>query len=377
MKQYIDPNPGRETWEDRRAWQGCPTVAVTLGGRVFAGWYTGGLTEPCIDNFNVLVLSDDGGETWSRPILAVYTDRKNRVRNIDIQLWVDEKGQLWVMWTHSPYPEGAPSASIRNPVPLNYHDDFPCTELLLCRDPDAEELRWEDPRVICGGFLRCKPIRTSDGRYLFPAYDWKDSDRYLLRVSDDGGGTFRDLETAEKPQKRVFDETMVFETPGGGLRLLARTNLGYYATAFSPDGGTTWGETEAYEPAPSTRMFIGRLQSGRLAYVRNISDTVRTGMKISLSEDDGKTWRASLTLDARENVSYPDLAQDADGRIYVIHDRERDNRLRLDRSTWRSGAAKEILLSRITEEDILRGRIGEGSYLARVISRGGIDFVEK
>ncbi len=377
MKNYVVTDPGRETWEENRAWQGCPTVARTRGGRLFAGWYTGGMFEPCIDNFNVLVKSDDGGLTWSHPVLAVYPDREKRNRNIDIQLWIDEKGQLWIMWTHSPYPEDAKPATIRTPFAWNYHKEFTGVELLLCRDPDADRLVFEEPRTVTKGFLRCKPIILRDGRYLFPAYDWEVPDRYMLRFSDDGGETFRDVPAAKKPDNRVFDETMVYETREGYLRLLARTNRGYYATSLSTDGGRTWSETEEYEKAPSTRFYIARLQSGRLVYVRNISDTERTGMKVMLSEDDGKTWAGSLALDTRTGVSYPDLCEDGKGRLYIVHDCERDNRVRLNKETWHSDAAKEILLSSLTEEEILRGGIGEGSFLSRVISKAGIDTVEK
>ncbi len=377
MKNCIVTNPGRETWEENRAWQGCPTIARTRGGRLFAGWYTGGMFEPCIDNFNVLVKSDDDGKTWSHPILAVYSDREKRERNIDIQLWIDERDALWIMWTHSPYPEDAEPATIRTPFRMNYHNSFTGVEVLLCRDPDADELVFEDPRVITGGFLRCKPIILRDGRYLFPAYDWEVPDRYVLRFSSDGGKTFVDKLAAKKPDNRVFDETMVFETKEGDLRLLARTNRGYYATSLSSDGGETWSETEEFEKAPSTRFYIARLQSGRLVYVRNVSDTERNGMKVMLSEDDGKTWAGSLVLDARPGVSYPDLAEDGKGRLYIVHDCERDNRARLNRETWHSEAAKEILLSSVTEEEILRGEIGEGSFTARVISKALIDDVEK
>ena len=377
MKDYIVVNPGRETWEENRAWQGCPTIARTKGGRLFAGWYTGGMFEPCIDNFNVLVKSDDGGITWSHPILAVYSDREERIRNIDIQLWTDERGQLWIMWTHSPYPVDAKPATIRTPFRMNYHSDFTGVEMLLCRDPDADTLVFEEPRMITKGFLRCKPIILRDGRYLFPAYDWDVPDRYMLRVSSDHGKSFIDKPAAKKPDNRVFDETMVFETKEGYLRLMARTVRGYYATSLSTDGGETWSETEEFEKAPSTRFYIARLQSGRLVYVRNISDTERTGMKVMLSEDDGKTWAGSLTLDTRPGVSYPDLAEDGKGRLFIVHDCERDNRAHLNRETWHSEAAKEILLSSVTEEDILRGKIGEDSFIARVISKALIDYVEK
>ena len=115
MQNYTIINPGRETWEENRAWQDCPTVARTKGGRLFAGRYAGGMFEPCIDHFNVLVKSGDDGKTWSHPILAICSDREERIRNTDIQLWTDERGQLRIMWTHLPCPEDAKSATIRVP----------------------------------------------------------------------------------------------------------------------------------------------------------------------------------------------------------------------------------------------------------------------
>lgn len=377
MYSYIDFAPGPETWEEHRAWQGCPTVARTAGGRLFAGWYTGGLLEPCIDNFNVLVRSDDNGETWSHPILAVYSDRENRNRNIDIQLWVDPRNRLWVMWTRSPYPENAPAATIRTPFVCNYHKEFTGVELLLCCDPDAETLVWEDPRVICGGFLRCKPIVTTSGRYIFPAYDWVHPDRYYLRFSDDEGQTFYDVPASEKAGTRAFDETMVYETLDGSmLRYLVRTNCGFAGCSESFDGGKTWTATHPYMKYPSTRLYIGRLSSGMLAMVRNIAETERTGMKVCLSDDEGETWKWELTLDTRPEISYPDLCE-GDGYIYIVHDRERCNRSKLNTETWTSEAAKEILLSRVTEEDIRRGTLGDGSFVSRVISKGLIGTVDK
>lgn len=375
MRKYIDFNPGSEVSEANRAWQGCPTIACTKGGRLFAGWYSGGMFEPCIDNYNILVKSDDGGETWSPPILVSYSDREKRLRNIDIQLWVDSLNRLWVMWTHSPYPEDAGPATIRTPFPFNYHKEFTGVEALVCNDPDADILKWEDPRVICFGFLRCKPIETSNGRYIFPAYDWVNANNYMLRFSDDRGESFYDVTASRKPKNNVFDETMVYEAKNGELRYLARTVEGYYAYSASADGGKTWSETSEYEKAPSTRFYIGRLGCGLLAYVRNVSDTARTGMKIRLSDDDGASWKWELILDERTGVSYPDLCEDGKGNIFIVHDRERDNRCRLNRETWRSDAAKEILLSKITVEDIKRGSHSGNSYVARVISKALVDTV--
>jgi len=373
---YIKFAPGEETYEENRAWQGCPTIARTKGGRLFAGWYTGGLLEPCIDNYNVLIYSDDNGEKWSHPILAIYSDTEKMHRNIDIQLWVDEYNRLWVMWTHSPYYETSVKATIRTPFNFDYHREFLSVEAMVCKNPDADTLIWESPREICGGFIRCKPIIRENGDYIFPAYDWQNLDNYMLRFSSDKGESFYDVVAAKKPGQQAYDETMVYEIDSR-LYMLARTNLGYYLSSYSDDDGKTWSEGREYQKAPSTRFYISKLSTGQLIFVRSVSDTAREGMKVCLSEDNGRSWPYELILDTRENLSYPDLAEGEDGQLYIIYDRERDNRRNLNRETWISQAAKEILLSKITLQDIYKGEISGDSYTAKVISKGLIDKVEK
>lgn len=373
--KYIVVHPGEEVSEAHRAWQGCPTIARTKGNRLFAGWYTGGLLEPCIYNYNVLVQSDDGGKTWSHPIMAVYSDYENMHRNIDIQLWVDDCNRLWVMWTHSPYYPDSTPATIRTPFKFNYHKEFTGVEVLVCNDPDAEELIFESPRVICGGFIRCKPIIRQNGDYVFPAYDWIHPDNYILRISKDKGKTFHDLLAAPKPQNKVFDETMAYEV-GTRLCTLSRTNLGYYLASYSDDDGQSWSTPIQYQKAPTSRMYIGHLSGGQLVFVRNISETVRQGMKVCISEDDGATWPYELVLDTRDDVSYPDLAEGENGELYIMYDRERTNRSHLDRENWTSTAAKEILLAKLNLQDIYNGFLSGDSYTARVISKAQINTVD-
>ena len=100
-------------------------------------------------------------------------------------------------------------------------------------------------------------------------------------------------------------------------------------------------------------------------------------MKVCISEDDGVTWPYELILDTRERLSYPDLEEGEHGELFIVYDRERDNRCHLDQETWESSAAKEILLAKITTADVYNGTIGEGSYTARVISKAMINHVDK
>jgi len=113
-----------------------------------------------------------------------------------------------------------------------------------------------------------------------------------------------------------------------------------------------------------------------IAYVRNVSDTARNGMKICLSEDGGDTFPYEMVLDDREYVSYPDLDEDENGNIYIVYDRERDNRIKLDKETWVSEAAKEILVCKITVDDVKNNMLSNGSFLRRIISKAKMNNVE-
>ena len=79
-------------------------------------------------------------------------------------------------------------------------------------------------------------------------------------------------------------------------------------------------------------------------------------MTAFLSEDDGRSWCASLLIDPGDS-SYPDAVEDENGNIYLVHDRGRY-------------AAREIVVSRFTEEDILNGRLTDhSSFVNQIISK--------
>ena len=70
--------------ESIRHFQGAPSIAITKGGRIFMGWHTGGIYEPHIDNYNVLIFSDDDGETWKYKKLI---DRREEISYPDIDFY--------------------------------------------------------------------------------------------------------------------------------------------------------------------------------------------------------------------------------------------------------------------------------------------------
>ena len=255
----------------------------------------------------------------------------------------------------------------------------------LCKNPDAEHLTWTAPRRIANGIMMNKPLVTSKGEWLFPTAIWCDTsgsiptERHGLEAeqfsnvyaSSDEGKTICLRGHADIPH-RSFDENMIVEKKDGPLWMLPRTFDGI-GESFSNDGGYTWTPgRKSHIDGPCSRFHIRRLKSGRLLMINHyqfdqridLDDIMRQGnvkswkgrshLTALLSEDDGKTWPYTLLLDERNEVSYPDAKEAADGYIYVTYD-------------WERVTQREILMARFTEEDILKGQLSSPNGKLRIL----------
>ena len=335
---------GEEYSKKIRHFQGCPTIAVTKGGRIFLGWYSGGTREPHMENYNLLIYSDDMGKTWSKPVLVIPSSKEKFIHALDIQLWISPEGKLYIFWVQnnteletSPKPtlkENQPWICVEGyQFPDFIHSEWVC----VCDNPDADKLVFGDPRCLDIGFLRCKPLVLKNGRWINFNYD-QEHDRYGYSISEDQGETYTHHYGAKK-LSTFFDEAMAYEKEDGTLRMLARTNLGALSESYSYDGGTTWSEAAKSDiDNPDTRFFIARTPSGNVLLVNNDNTTKRCKMTVYLSEDDGNNWKYKRCIDERNDISYPDV-DFYDGKIYLTYDRERCG-------------AKELLFTCFSEENI-------------------------
>ena len=350
----INTAPGEEFHLSRRLWQGCPTILRTPRGRLYAGWYSGGTGEPSPHNYNLLIRSDDGGWSWSSPVAVVSSDMANNYIAIDIQLWLDPVGRMWMFITQR-YFGG--EREISDP-------DHLALWAAVCDDPDAEELVWQEPRYISNGFLRTQPTVLSNGEWVLCAYNWC-SDRYQYCRSKDQGESWENCQAGKKLLP-AFDETMILERRDGTLLMLARDTRPLLVKCESPDlEGSSWSDG-SFTPFlnASSRFFLRRLKSGRVLLIHNEARGFRRNLVAKLSEDEGESWAYSLLLDDAENpersISYPDAVEAPDGRIFIVYDR--------GRTTFR-----EILMAQITEEDIIKGVITcQDSYSGRIISKAPV-----
>ncbi|MBE6589279.1 MAG: helix-turn-helix domain-containing protein [Ruminococcaceae bacterium] len=340
-----------------RLWQGIPGIEVTKGGKIYLTFYSGTTSEG-IGNYVLLLRSDDGAE-FDDPV-AVATEQ-GEYRCFDPCVWIDPLGRLWLLWAR------APEHAVR---------------AVICEDPDADELIFGEEFTVGHDVMMNKPTVLSGGEWIFPVAVWNNGIRVLpssydprregygsfVYSTEDYGKTFVRLGGADVPD-RTFDEHMVAELKDGTLMMYVRTRYGI-GVSYSYDRGLHWSAgRDSGIPSPNTRFHLRRLSSGRLMLITHVDFTARDHLTVLLSEDDGKTWKWKLLLDARNQVSYPD-ATERDGFIYITYDRERGCFQKSLKEAYSS--AREILVSRITEEDIIQGKlVNPESYLARVASKLG------
>ena len=349
---------------EHRVWQGIPGIEVTKGGRIFSAFYSGNTVEGK-GNFVALLKSDDGGKTFSNPVTVAF---KEEGRCFDEVLWIDPLGRLWMTWSYcSDVEESGVFGAI-------------------CDDPDAEELRWSDVFFIGKFVMMNKPTVLSDGKWLFPVAVWhsvvkifglppedygfpEEEKAAFGGCTEDQGRSCQKLGGAVAPQRNV-DEHMILELKDGRLLMLIRTPRGADA-AWSDDQGKTWTmPVDSGLGGPCSRLFIRRLKSGRVLLINHYEFTGRNNLTALLSENDGKTWPYKLLLDERKEVSYPDAVETEDGSIYITYDRERGC-FKDDLATAMADA-REILIAKITEADILAGElVSPGSFLKGIISKLG------
>ena len=339
--------PVPEKYSDaNRLWQGIASLEVDRSGGVWVSWYSGGTTE-CGENYVLIAYSGDGGETWSKPILAI--DPPDRVRAFDSTMWSDPDGKLWLFWAQGEF---------RTDFSPSIWDGRVGVWAMTTDEPEkGVDAKWSAPRRLCNGIMMCKPIADSKGRWLFPVAIWRFDSYYRLDealrgaatyVSTDKGQTLDFLGSVEVPREiSAFDEHNIVEKKDGSLWTTNRTTKGI-GESISTDGGRTWSKLqESPIKHTSSRFFLRRLRSGALLLVKNgplDREVGRSRMTAYVSRDDGATWQGGLVLDERDQVSYPDGGQTEDGAIFVAYDFERYG-------------AREIYVARFTEEDVEAGKI--------------------
>ena len=171
-----------------------------------------------------------------------------------------------------------------------------------------------------GWMPRVHPLELPSGRILVPLY----SDLYsfsLIAISDDRGLTWSTSEPLVGPGAvqpslvRKRDGTLVAYMRDNGpppKRVL---------TSTSRDDGVTWSPVVDTDiPNPGSSVEVIALRDGTWLMVGNDTERGRGSLLVSLSDDEGATWKWKRHLEqGAGSYHYPSVIQARDGAIHVTY----------------------------------------------------------
>ncbi len=353
--QYIAPT---------RYWQGIPGIEHSPKGRLWVTWYSGGRGEG-VGNYALLSTSGDQGQTWSGPKVVIQS--APGVRVFDPLPWLDPKGRLWVFFQQATTSVGETT-------------QYGCYAIRT-DNPDSPNPTWSAPVLVAeGGILFGKPIIQGRGDWLAPFFvignpSWlpkiAGKETGTLISKDEGKSWNWQGGTSVPERIRDFSEATIaprkdFGLWDNSLWMVIRTKKGLY-NSTSHDEGVTWTDAEPLSgfAGPATRASMTRLASGSylLVYNDSLKSHQRERLTAWLSDDEGRSWKYKLLLDERQNVTYPNFTQLADGRIFVTYDYGR----------YITGQ-KQILASVFREADIRVGKLVSKDSHSKIIINQATKF---
>jgi predicted neuraminidase len=326
-----------------------PGIVECPNGDLFASWYRGS-GERSADDVAVYGARLKKGETkWSDAFLLVDTPL---FPDCNTCLMIDKDQKLWLFWpvilantwesclTHYRVSEdyqgdGAPTWKWQGNIPLippNYEEKMLKTLEEQEKEPInaapqaklfAKQLRGTIKDKLgqrLGWQPRCKPTVLPSGRILLPLY----TDTYsvsLMAISDDGGQTWH---ASDAICGFGNIQPAVLRRNDGSLVAYMRENgpLNKIRVSESRDEGETWGPVGTIDlPNPGSGLDAVRLENGHWALIYNDSVQGRNSLAVSISDDEGKTWKWTRHLEKQPSGSYhyPAIIQGADGTLHALY----------------------------------------------------------
>lgn len=329
-----------ETWHNHSS-----SIVELPDGDFLVCWFHGS-GERTADDVKILGarLSKSTGK-WSAPFELADTPG---FPDTNATLFVDSKKRLWLFWptilanewetalmkykmATDPSGAGAPRWTAADNILLIPKNLVERTQEYFKRDLKPTPYGRYASRLVAmasdkltarlGWFTRTHPLELPSGRILLPLY----SDGFsfsLMGISDDGGQTWFASEpivgdgNVQPSVVRKKDGTLVAYMRDNGpppQRILVST---------SKDDGMTWTpaeDSELLNPGTSVEAIV--LKDGRWLIVYNDLEDGRHSLAVSMSEDEGATWRWTRHLDRKEKFRYhyPSIIQARDGSVHVTY----------------------------------------------------------
>lgn len=285
------------------------------------------------------VLADTPGHPDCNPTL--FIDNDNRL----FLFWIVVQANRWetsiLKWKVSAnYQESEiPIWDWQDIILLKPGEEFAETIKTKFKESDSPDLAWaeyaplyekmifeaaQDPKKRETGWMtRTHPLQLSDGRILIPLY----SDGYnmsMMAISDDKGKTWKN---SLPIVGRGNIQPSVVQKTDGTLVAYMRDNgdsPGRIMKSISNDNGYEWSLAKATDlPNPGTSVEAIVLKNGEWVMVYNDVEDGRHSIAISLSDDEGESWKWIRNLEKRDkgegSFSYPSVIQTKDDLVHVSY----------------------------------------------------------
>ncbi len=302
-----------------------------------------------------------GSRTWSEPFLLADTPG---YPDTNPTMFVDPKARLWLMWPTilanewhtalmkykiaSDYGgDSAPKWDVSEVMHVTPGEEFAETvnrevDRLLAAGPlseqatrHAEEIKRHAADKLfrrLGWMTRAHPFVLDGKRLIVPLY----SDGFsfsLMAISDDWGATWK---TSTPLVGRGNIQPSLARKKDGSLVAYMRDNgppPKRLMISRSTDRGETWTAVEDTElPNPGAGAEVLVLKDGKWIMIYNDLELGRYSLAVSLSDDEGQTWRWTRHLERDADATpepmnaqrlgqyhYPSIIQAADGTLHATY----------------------------------------------------------
>jgi predicted neuraminidase len=326
-----------------------PGIVECPNGDLLVSWYRGSGERGADDVAVFGARRRTGTDGWSEPFLMADTPG---FPDCNTAMFIDARKRLWLFWptiidnnwssclTNYRYAteyagDGAPKWDWQGVMflkPMNFEEEMlKGLEHRLSAFKDvpprsAENLARLKERIAdklssrLGWQPRCKPTVLPTGRILLPLY----SDTYsvsVMAISDDEGKTWY----AGKPLAGFGSiQPTVLRRNDGTLVAYMRENgpIRKIRIAESKDDGISWGPVGTTElPNPGSGLDAVRLINGHWLLVYNDTIRGRNSLAVSLSDDEGRSWKWTRHLERHDSGSYhyPSVIQGGEGTIHAVY----------------------------------------------------------
>jgi predicted neuraminidase len=333
------------------------TVVELPNGDLLVCWFHGSGERTADDVVVSGARLRKGSSAWSAPFLLADTPG---YPDTNTTMFVDPQQRLWLLWPtilanewhtalmkykiSSAYAaDGAPRWDVSEVLHVTPGDQFAEavnreTDRWLTAQPESDELRRHVADLKkqaadklsrrLGWMTRAHPFVLDGTRLIVPLY----SDGFsfsLMALSDDWGATWKTstplvgLGNIQPSLARKKDGTLVAYMRDNGpapKRLMV---------SRSTDRGETWSAVEdSALPNPGTGAEVQVLRNGNWLLIYNDLERGRYSLAVSLSEDEGRTWRWTRHLerdppssDERQlgQYHYPSIIEAADGTLHATY----------------------------------------------------------